>query len=107
MIDAASLPTGAQAHPAPPATLVVFGAAGDLTRRLLVPALYNLAAAKLLPNRFAVIGIARKDQDNDGFRRDLAATTREFATTTVEPGIWRWLSDRLYYVQGDFAAPDT
>jgi glucose-6-phosphate 1-dehydrogenase len=91
----------------PPATLVVFGAAGDLTRRLLVPALYNLACDKLLPDRFAVIGIARKDEDNDGFRRDLVASTQEFASAAVESATWRWLSDRLYYLRGDFAAPDT
>ena len=107
MIETVPPATGPQARTAPPATLVVFGAAGDLTRRLLVPALYNLACAKLLPDTFAVIGIARKDEDNNGFRRDLAASTREFATTTIEPETWRWLSERLYYLRGDFAAPDT
>jgi glucose-6-phosphate 1-dehydrogenase len=107
MTDGAPLPHGARADPAVPATLVVFGALGDLTRRLLVPALYNLVSAKLLPNRFAVIGIARKDQDTAGFRRDLAESTREFAAATLAPETWRWLSDRLYYLRGDFAAPET
>ncbi len=97
----------APAKPAPPCTLIVFGAVGDLTRRLLVPALYNLACAKLLPERFAVIGIARKDEDDNAFRRDLAASTREFAGAAPAPEIWRWLSDRLHYLQGDFAAPET
>jgi glucose-6-phosphate 1-dehydrogenase len=102
-----SAPAGTQVRPAPPATLAVFGAAGDLTRRLLVPALYNLACARLLPDRFAVIGIARKDEDTEAFRRDLAASTREFATATIEPETWRWLSERLYYLRGDFGTPET
>jgi glucose-6-phosphate 1-dehydrogenase len=100
-------PTDARARPPPPATLVVLGAAGDLTRRLLVPAIYNLACAKLLPDRFAVIGVARKDEDAEGFRRDLTASTGQFAAAPLAPETWRWLSDRLYYLRGDFSAPDT
>ena len=51
------------APPAGPCCLVIFGASGDLTHRLLVPALYNLAAGGLLPDAFAIIGIARRDVD--------------------------------------------
>jgi glucose-6-phosphate 1-dehydrogenase len=58
-------------RPADPCILVIFGAAGDLTRRLLVPALENLRRAGLLPKEFAVIGIARRELDNEAFRREL------------------------------------
>ena len=51
------------AQPAPPCTLVIFGAAGDLTKRLLVPALYNLRRAGLLPEAFSVIGVARAPKE--------------------------------------------
>ena len=51
--------------------LVIFGAAGDLTKRLLVPALRNLRRAGLLPEEFAVIGVSRRGMDNGTFRRDL------------------------------------
>jgi glucose-6-phosphate 1-dehydrogenase len=96
-----------EAQPAPPCTLVVFGAAGDLTQRLLVPALYNLASARLLPERFAVIGVARGDMDTERFRRDLAASTRAFATAAMADETWRGLAGRLHYLRGDFTAPDT
>ncbi|HTV70223.1 MAG TPA: glucose-6-phosphate dehydrogenase, partial [Rhizobiaceae bacterium] len=46
-----------ETKPAGPCTMVIYGAAGDLTKRLVVPALYNLAASKLLPNEFAVVGV--------------------------------------------------
>ena len=49
-------------RPAPPCTVVIFGAAGDLTKRKLVPALYNLSAHGLLPREFAIVGVARRDQ---------------------------------------------
>ena len=62
----------AQSPSAPPCVLVIFGAAGDLTQRLLMPALYNLRRAKLLPETFAVIGIARAPKDDGAFRKELA-----------------------------------
>ena len=62
----------AQSPSAPPCVLVIFGAAGDLTQRLLMPALYNLRRAKLLPENFAVIGVARAPKDDDAFRKELA-----------------------------------
>jgi glucose-6-phosphate 1-dehydrogenase len=91
----------------PPCTLVVFGAAGDLTHRLLVPALYNLACAKLLPGRFAVIGVARNDISNQGFRNELAESTRKFIQADIVPDTWQWLAERLYYLRGDLDTRET
>jgi len=107
MSEPAAVARDAAVAPAPPAILVVFGAAGDLARRLLVPALCNLARAGLLSERFAVIGVARQELDDEGFRRSLATGARELAETASAQDAWPWLSRRLYYVHGDFTAPDT
>ena len=58
--SASKMEPGAKA--APPCALVIFGAAGDMTKRLLLPALYNLRRSKLLPEDFAIIGVARTDR---------------------------------------------
>jgi glucose-6-phosphate 1-dehydrogenase len=91
-----------QAHIGPPCILVIFGAAGDLTKRKLIPALYNLKQTNLLPDNFAVIGVARAEMNNEEFRRRLSDDMREFATDEIDPNLWRWLSERLYYLSGDF-----
>jgi len=76
---AAAAPT-LQPRRADPCAFVIFGAGGDLTKRLLVPALYNLMAAQLLPDDFAVIGVARNEMSDEEFRRGMGAALREFAT---------------------------
>ena len=87
---------------APPCVMVIFGAAGDLTKRKLIPALYNLKHSKLLSDNFAVIGVARAEMNNEEFRRRLRDDLREFATAEVNSGEWQWLEERLYYLSGDF-----
>jgi glucose-6-phosphate 1-dehydrogenase len=97
-----------EAPPAPPCTLVIFGVMGDLARRLLVaPALYNLAAEKLLPEKFAVVGIARQPGDTDTFRQDVREGLDEFAPAASANETRRWLEERLHYLRGDFEAPET
>jgi glucose-6-phosphate 1-dehydrogenase len=95
----------AQAKPPAPCVLVIFGAAGDLAKRLLVPALYNLRRAKLLPEQFALIGIARSDKTDDTFRRDLGAALRELGTGEVAAADWQWLAERMHYLRGEFDDP--
>jgi glucose-6-phosphate 1-dehydrogenase len=95
------------AEPAPPCALVIFGAAGDLAKRLLVPSLYNLLCAKLLPKHFAIVGVARAGKDTETFRRDLGESLRKFSGAEVAPDKSRWLSDRADYLQGDFGDPGT
>jgi glucose-6-phosphate 1-dehydrogenase len=68
---------------APPCALVIFGASGDLTRRLLVPAVCNLLRADLLPAQFGLIGIDRDDFDSDSFRRTLGERVIEVASDQV------------------------
>ena len=92
---------------APPCIIVIFGASGDLTKRKLIPALYNLKQNELLSDNFAVIGLARAEMKDEEFRRRLRDDMNEFATDDVEPETWQWLEDRLYYMSGDFKEKQT
>ncbi|HEY7302286.1 MAG TPA: glucose-6-phosphate dehydrogenase [Xanthobacteraceae bacterium] len=89
---------------APPCAVVIFGAAGDLTRRLLLPALYNLCRAQLLPQQFALIGIARANLDDEKFRRDLGEGLHQFGSDARRSD-WQWLANRMLYLLGDFDDP--
>jgi len=93
------------APPGDPCTVVVFGAAGDLTKRKLFPALYNLRVHGLLPRDFAIIGVARKPLTNDVFREEQSKDIRQFATTKVDDAVWSDFVPRLYYVDGVFDDP--
>ena len=87
--------------------MIIFGAAGDLTKRKLIPALYNLKAANLLSDNFAIIGVARAEMSDEEFRRRLRDDIKEFATDKVEQSVWDWLEEKLYYLSGDFGDDQT
>ena len=78
--------------PAGPCCFVVFGANGDLTKRLLVPALYNLAATGLLPDNFAIVGVLRNGMSNEAFRQLLVDGLNKFATRPIDQAV----SDKLF-----------
>jgi len=65
--------------PAPPCTLVIFGAGGDLTKRLLMPSLYNLAGAGLLPEGFSILGVDHSDGTDESLRDNLTQTLEAFS----------------------------
>lgn len=90
------------AHPGPPCVMVIFGASGDLTKRKLIPALYNLAKDNLLSREFAVIGLARTPMTTDEFRQKCSEEIRQYATGEIDPSLWEWLDQRLYYLPGEF-----
>src|SRR5271168_4582478 len=92
-------------HPADPCTMVIFGASGDLTKRKLIPALYNLAKDNLLAREFALVGFARPEMTTEQFRDACTEEIKQFATGSVDPDVWHWFVRRLYYVSGDFADP--
>jgi glucose-6-phosphate 1-dehydrogenase len=87
---------------APPCALVIFGATGDLTRRKLIPAIYDLAAQKLLPDEFVIVGYGRREQDLEKFRADLQSGVQEFARLEWNEATWAWLRDRIWYQQGSY-----
>jgi glucose-6-phosphate 1-dehydrogenase len=95
-------------EPTPGATtLVIFGASGDLTRRKLLPALYHLSRGQRLPARFAVIGVARTDLGDDGFRKQLRASLAEFAKAdAVQEDVAASLESRLSYLTGELDDPN-
>jgi glucose-6-phosphate 1-dehydrogenase len=86
---------------ADPCCLIIFGASGDLTHRLLVPALYNLAAARLLPEAFALIGVARSPSSSEAFRADLAKSLPQFANRSIDQNVLNQVLGCVGYVQGD------
>jgi glucose-6-phosphate 1-dehydrogenase len=90
-------------EPAGPCLIVIFGAAGDLTKRKLIPSLYNLAKAQLLPKEFAVVGIARNEMTTEVFREKLNEEINQYTTERVDPALWDWLVQRLYYLSGTFS----
>jgi glucose-6-phosphate 1-dehydrogenase len=85
-----------------PCAMVIFGAAGDLTRRKLIPALYNLAKSQVLSREFAIVGVARAKMSTEDFRNKLSEGIKEFATEPVEPDLWEWFLKRIYYLSGNF-----
>src|SRR5580658_7052898 len=82
--------------PAGPCAMVIFGAGGDLTKRMLIPAIYNLAKGKLLPEEFAIIGVSIESFSNEEFRQRATNDITQFATGAVDMKCWEWLAKRMY-----------
>ena len=107
--------TQTPAHQAPPCTLVIFGAGGDLTKRLLMPAIYNLAKAKLLSDKFAIIAVDRTPKPIEDYRNYLAEGIRSFvsdtasapATEPFDKAAWDFVAARITHFAGDLTEPDT
>jgi glucose-6-phosphate 1-dehydrogenase len=99
--------TDAPARKADPCVMIIFGAGGDLTKRKLIPALCNLASAKLLTDQFAIVGFANNDFTTETFRAYLSQEIKEFSSCDVTPQLWDWFQKRLYYVRGDFNDPQS
>lgn len=87
-----------------PCAMVLFGASGDLTKRKLVPALFNLAKALLLPKNFAILGVAVDPLSEDQFRSQVTSFLPSEDRGTEA---WEWFQQRLYYACGNFADPAT
>ena len=85
--------------------MVLFGASGDLTQRLLLPSLYNLAAAHLLPDNFAILGFAMEDWTEDKFRDHVKEALTQFWGKDAAPETVKWLQDRSFYEKGNFTEP--
>src|SRR5215469_7339362 len=97
----------ATSRQADPCAIVIFGASGDLTKRKLLPALYNLASYGLLPSNFSIIGVARRDWSDDDFRDKLGKDLAELGTQPVDPNLWGKFRDRISYCAGEFDKPET
>src|SRR3984893_17839235 len=99
---------------APPCAMVIFGASGDLTKRLLMPALYNLARAGRLSDKFALIGVDPSEKSHEGFREEPAEGVRRFVSDTAEASgaepfdakTWDFLAARMTHVDGNVLQPE-
>ncbi len=89
----------------PGALMTIFGATGDLTRRLLLPSIYNLVAAKVLPDTFVLLGVAMEAWDDAKFKDHIADTLKQFWGQDADPGVVSWLTSRARYQQGNFEEP--
>ncbi|HVL68131.1 MAG TPA: glucose-6-phosphate dehydrogenase [Vicinamibacterales bacterium] len=98
---------GVRIEPAPgPATIVIFGASGDLTRRKLLPALHSLAGAQRLPPRFSIIGVARTPWTDEAFREQLRGSLREFAgAAAATDDVADSLAAHMQYLAGEMDDP--
>jgi len=89
----------------PDCTVVILGASGDLTRRKLVPAFYNLARQGLLPARFHLLGVARRELDERELRASLREHTAELVGDGLDPALWERFQETIHYQRGDFGRP--
>jgi glucose-6-phosphate 1-dehydrogenase len=107
-------PPRRQPAPADPCVMVIFGASGDLTKRLVMPALYNLARTKVLPEKFAVIGVARTAESAESWRGHLhdmlksfvGNAASEFDVANIDEAVWKRLTENMTYIQGDLTKPE-
>jgi glucose-6-phosphate 1-dehydrogenase len=96
------LTAGLERLPVDPTTLVIFGATGDLARRKLLPALYNLAHDGALPQRFHLVGIARKEKAHADYRAESAEAIRRFSRRKPDEKVLKALLENVKYVPGTF-----
>ncbi len=96
------LTAGLERLPVAPTTLVIFGATGDLARRKLLPALYNLAHDGALPERFHLIGVARREKEHADYRSDCEQAIRQFSRRKPDEEVLRRLLEHVKYVPGTF-----
>ncbi|MGB6254552.1 MAG: glucose-6-phosphate dehydrogenase, partial [Bradyrhizobium sp.] len=97
----------AKQHKPDPCSFVIFGATGDLTHRLVIPALYNLAASDLLPEKFCVVGIARKGMSSDEMRDSLMKGLRQYKTRPIEDAIAKRLLECVTCIEADPKDPNS
>jgi glucose-6-phosphate 1-dehydrogenase len=90
----------------PPTSLVVFGATGDLAARKLLPAVYNLSLAGLLPEQFEVIGIGRGPGDDESYRRHARESIAAHSRTGIDDDVWEAVEPKLRFLQGDLEDPN-
>src|SRR5262245_44189503 len=111
---AAMVARATAARQAPPANLVIFGAGGDLTKRLVVPALYNLVRAGRLADGFSIVGVGLGGGDTSSWRHNLRQMMEtliadgggEFQAAGIDATAWDWLQRRMTFLQGDFTQPE-
>ena len=85
-----------------PSSLIIFGVTGDLSRKKLMPAVYDLANRGLLPPGFALVGFARRDWADQDFEKEVHDAVKKYARTPFDEDVWRQLKQGIRFVQGEF-----
>jgi glucose-6-phosphate 1-dehydrogenase len=93
-------------RPPEPFTLVIFGATGDLAGRKILPALYGLFHGRHLPADFVIVGVGRRDKDDNAFRADVRADLERFGHEKPADDCWNELARHLFYLRADFTSAD-
>lgn len=119
MLDQAGTPSSQTAprgvdRLADPCAMVIFGATGDLTKRLMIPALYNLSRTEMLPEHFALIGVSRAEGTAEAWRSGLYEGLKNFlknasskdGANSFDEAAWNRLANKMSYIQGDLAKPE-
>jgi glucose-6-phosphate 1-dehydrogenase len=107
-------PPRGQSAPADSCAMVVFGADGDMAKRLLIPALYNLSRTRVLPENFALIGVDLAEGTAESWRDHLYSKLKtfvgnasaEFDIDRIDESAWKRLAEKISYVQGDLTKPE-
>ena len=86
--------------------IVIFGASGDLARRKLIPAIYELAKENLLDDKSYVVGFSRSEMSDEQFRKVARESVEKHARTEFDETVWKKLEPRFYYTQADYGSPD-
>jgi glucose-6-phosphate 1-dehydrogenase len=89
--------------PPPPCAIVIFGANGDLTKRLIIPALYNLARTQLLPSSLSLVGVDHNKKTSEDFLAQVLAKNNE----EIDDTLWQQVARSMTFLSGDFEKPDT
>ena len=90
---------------APPCALVIFGASGDLAKRKLIPAIYELARQNMLSDKFALVGYSRSEMTDEQYRQECREAVQKFARTKpVDEAVWKRIERATFYIRGDYGA---
>ena len=92
---------------APPCAIVIFGASGDLAKRKLIPAIYEMARENLLNDSTYVVGYSRSPMTDEQYRKEMRAAVEKHARSQpIDEAVWKSLEPRLYYTQADYGSSD-
>ncbi len=105
-MPAAGEPPPSTLAPPQPQAIVIFGASGDLAHKMVLPALYDLAADGLLPEHYVIIGFARTEFDDESFRERVRSSVREGSRTPLADEVWKPFAASLSYIKGSAADPE-
>src|SRR3990172_5245176 len=90
-----------------PCCLIIFGASGDLTKRKLIPSLYQLHKNSLLPDNFFILGTGRMEMSAEKFRGDMLLAVREGFTKDFDSSSWKALAEKIYYSPLDYPSSES